>query len=511
MLSISEPLCTNREFSNNVGSKPHFCQRAGLAILPILSMHQGLSFPISLGMGGLRTWTTLNELLAACQSGTSADISYQALQSAIAVAALAGTLFKHPVGMLISTGHDLLIEIQHLIGHLNKGDRQKILESCASLINNALYLALFFHGTLELSIASLALQMMSDLYQLVVDGSQKNYLEAAGHLIMLAVHRTQLKDLAKTLKMQYARQELERVGILNCGGTTAETDSITTVNRTISLLDKEIQNKAINNQEDKRLITIAKKLNEKLRLFIPRLTSFPVPGCCNYEGQDYLVNVVAIAEKQERVEKALAHLKINPVADTKVHDYFQRTLAKLKQGLNIPLPDFFHATRAGLESIIKDQTIRQSPSGAAGPGTYISSNNEGEHGYGSHAFAIDEGCVTGTSGKFFTGRRPQGNIFFSLWSAVLKDIPITDKTVAFVDTSQQDEALVKGLLQAQNLNIEVVNRATSEAIHTIFDLSTKRRELPSFFWSKRTSDDFLPTNMFSRSELGTFRDFMWNG
>ncbi len=222
MSSISEPLYTHREYSNDVGSKADLCQRAGLAILPLLSMHQGLSFPISVGMGGLRAWTTLNELSA---SGTAAEISYQTLQSAIAVAALAGTLFKHPVGMLISTGHDLLIEIFHLLDHLNKGEHKKVLESCGSLINNALYLALFFHGTLELSIASLALQIMSDIYQLVVDGSQENYFEAAGHLAMLAVHGTQLKDLAKTLKMQYARQELERVGILNCGGTTLNVEA----------------------------------------------------------------------------------------------------------------------------------------------------------------------------------------------------------------------------------------------------------------------------------------------
>ena len=158
-MAISEPLYTHREYSNDVGSKADFCQRAGLAILPLLSMHQGLSFHISVGMGGLRAWTTLNKLSA---SGTTAEISHQALQSAIAVAALAGTLFKHPVGMLISTCHDLLIEIFHLIDHLNKGDdHKKILESFASLINNALYLALFFHGTLELTIASLALQMIS--------------------------------------------------------------------------------------------------------------------------------------------------------------------------------------------------------------------------------------------------------------------------------------------------------------------------------------------------------------
>lgn len=287
------------------------------------------------------------------------------------------------------------------------------------------------------------------------------------------------------------------------------TGKIELVNRTITALNDEI-NKTPSSQENQRLIAIAKRLSADLVKFIPYLKTAPVPGCCLYEGDHYLANVVAIAEKQEKVESAIKYIKTANAVDQKVNDYFQNTLKKLQSGINAPLPDYFHATREGLESIIRSQNILQSKTGYTGPGTYISCNNEGDHGYGSHAFAIDEGCLVDTAATFRTGRHPVTNVFFSLWASVLMDIPVTENNIAFIDTSASDIPYVTALLEEQNLNIAVVDRDTAESILRIFDLTTKRRELPSFFWQKFNAQDYLPQNMYPRSEQGTFRQFTFS-
>ncbi len=276
------------------------------------------------------------------------------------------------------------------------------------------------------------------------------------------------------------------------------------VERTISTLTHEIANHNLSTQEDRRLVTIAKKLVSKLKDYLPQLHVAPVPGCCHYSGKNYLRTAVTIAEKQERIEAAVKLIRGSQGIDQKVSDYFTKTLKKLQQGINVPLPDFYHATRAGLENIIATQTIRQSTSGAAGPGTYVSCNNEGDHGYGTHTFAIDESCLVESHAKFFTGRKPGTNVFYSLWTAVSQDIPIQEETIAFIDTSAGDVLYVTELLEVKKLAIEVVDRATSDGILRIIDLSTKRRELPSFNW---TGTDYLPTNLYRRSEIGTFRAF----
>lgn len=286
-------------------------------------------------------------------------------------------------------------------------------------------------------------------------------------------------------------------------------EKIARVHKTITALKNEIHQTATS-QEHQRRISIAKRLAADLAKFIPSLKTAPVPGCCLYEGDDYLANVVAIAEKQETVESVMNCIKIATGVDQKVYHYFQKTLKKLQSGVNAPLPNYFHATRSGLESIINSHRIIQSSNGATGPGTYISCNNEGDHGYGSHAFAIDEGCLVDTSALFRTGRHPITNVFFSLWASVLMDIPVTETNIAFIDTSTDDVSYVKALLEKQHLNIEVVDRKTAESILRIFDLTTRRRELPSFFWKKFNSKDYLPQNMYPRSPQGTFRQFTFS-
>lgn len=333
-------------------------------------------------------------------------------------------------------------------------------------------------------------------------------------IVLYNLTEKQLQSLEGVLKaselpIPMHLNDVEVQDIVSDSSTQEINAKIELVNRKITLINDEI-NQTPTSQENQRLITIAKRLSADLVKFIPCMSTAPVPGCCLYEGDNYLANVVAIAEKQEKVESAIKYIKNANGIDKKVYDYFQKTLKKLQSGINAPLPDYFHATRYGLESIVKSKNILQSKTGYTGPGTYISCNNEGDHGYGSHAFAIDEGCLVDTVAIFRTGRHPVTNVFFSLWASVLMDIPVTEKTIAFIDTSASDVPYVQALLQEQNLQIEVVDRNTAENILRIFDLTTKRRELPSFFWTKFNPQDYLPQNMYPRSQQGTFRQFIFS-
>lgn len=333
-------------------------------------------------------------------------------------------------------------------------------------------------------------------------------------IVLYNLTEVQLKALEGTLKIaglptaKHVNEMEELTEAINEHSEDEVNEKIELINRTITALNDEI-NKTPVSQENQRLISIAKRLSADLMKFIPFMKTAPVPGCCLYEGDNYLANVVAIAEKQERVESGIKYIKSINGVDQKVYDYFQKTLKKLQSGINAPLPDYFHATRAGLENIIASHNIIQSKVGLTGPGTYISCNNEGDHGFGSHAFAIDEGCLVDTMAIFRTGRHPITNVFFSLWASVLMDIPVTEENIAFIDTSADDVPYVRALLEQQNLDIHVVDRNTAEGILRIFDLTTKRRELPSFFWKKFDTEDYLPQNMYQRSEPGTFRKFVF--
>lgn len=199
-IQIQSPPYYHREYTNDLGKNkdasyywlsPYI--RIGVAALPILSYYKGSHFPISVGMGGLRVWTHASKLLV------TADFHSQLFQTTTAIIALGATVFAHPLGMLITTGQDLILEINSLIDSLNKGETQKALESCLNLLNNSLYFAIFFYSGLGLSIASLALQIALGLYQSHAEFKQRNFIEATGHLGMALVRGKELAGVAKQL------------------------------------------------------------------------------------------------------------------------------------------------------------------------------------------------------------------------------------------------------------------------------------------------------------------------
>jgi hypothetical protein len=203
--TISEPIYYHREYENDVadkGNEPSWMQqsqRVATVALPFFSLYRPLSLPISLGMGTLRAFSNANQLLASIQQGNSRDIPCQLLQTTIAVVALAGTIFAHPAGMLITTGHDIIIETIRLVGYLQRGEHKKALESCANIVNNALYLALFTHGGLDLAIASLGMQVLIGVYHAQEELRAGRYFEAAGYITMSLIRGNQMAQQVRVL------------------------------------------------------------------------------------------------------------------------------------------------------------------------------------------------------------------------------------------------------------------------------------------------------------------------
>jgi hypothetical protein len=182
-------------------------QRIAFASLPFFSLYKPFSFPLAMLMGSVRTLTSTSELFAMMQKKDAQGISMQMVQTGIAVASLAGTILAHPLGMLITTGQDTLLDAGHLVHALTEQDYKKAAERTLSLVNNTLYLGMFFAGSLELSIASLSVQVLLGLYHSADDFKNDRWIEGSAHLLMAGVRGNQLAEQVNTLQL---RNEFER-------------------------------------------------------------------------------------------------------------------------------------------------------------------------------------------------------------------------------------------------------------------------------------------------------------
>lgn len=201
----------HREYKNDTDTNSSVlldCLHVALMIAP--NVCRPLSQPVALTAGALRTWTHWS-----AQNLTQSP--FQLFSAVMATAALSATFFKHPLGMLITTVQDLTLELSQLV-HLWQTDQdyKKLIEPCLHALSNALYLATFFKGRVELTIASMFLQIGLALYKSYHEFIRGNRLKGSLHICTAALRSYQLKEqmelLLKLVKKESSFIEIKKLG-----------------------------------------------------------------------------------------------------------------------------------------------------------------------------------------------------------------------------------------------------------------------------------------------------------
>lgn len=182
----------SREYSNDVPPQPqtNLAKRVALAAIPFLTLHSGLRFPVSLAMGTLRVWNSDRK-----------DI----FGTAIAITALAATIFQHRIGMVLTTIQDVIIEINKI---QKAKSWEEVAKSLIKIFNNLVYLALIARGGLELSILAFMMQTVVNLIQSRDEFKKGNLIEGFANLLMAGIRlhqsHTQYQQLKRNWEIEAA-------------------------------------------------------------------------------------------------------------------------------------------------------------------------------------------------------------------------------------------------------------------------------------------------------------------
>lgn len=174
-----------RDYSHDTPPQQNIFKRVALAAVPFLSMDKRLRMPISLVMGSLRFWNT---------------DSSENLQKIVTVMALAGTIFRHQFGMVISTVHDVVLEAQQIRAANTWEDASKGL---VKILGSLVYLALISRGGLELSIASFAIQAAVNLINARDEFKNDRWIEGCSNLLMSGIRLQQTYGQCQQLKRNW--------------------------------------------------------------------------------------------------------------------------------------------------------------------------------------------------------------------------------------------------------------------------------------------------------------------
>lgn len=209
-MKIQQPAYIQRNFENDLPSPLPFYQkqatRIAAAVLPFFTLYKPFSYPLALGMGGMRLITAGK----AFWNGHR-NIS-QCAQVAIATIALAGTLFGHPLGMLITSTHDLLIAMGRLSASLQEGEYKQAMQHLLQAIHETLYISLFLGAGPEVVVASLCTQFLLGIHRSWAHLQKGEKIEGVSHLLMAFIRGHQAIRQGQAICIQKEIQKAQREG-----------------------------------------------------------------------------------------------------------------------------------------------------------------------------------------------------------------------------------------------------------------------------------------------------------
>lgn len=182
-------------------------ERVGLAVLPFLSLYKPLGSIISCGMGGLRAFTNILEVIEAGKRGDLGAFIGHVVQVALAVLSVVTTIFQFTVGLLVSSAVDFVLSLIRFVEHIVNGRWEKAVEELLQMAGAALYIAIILTGNLEITLASFVIQLLLQGFQAWDEFKEGHILEGIAKVLMGAVRGFQV---AKTSYSIYRRNELQK-------------------------------------------------------------------------------------------------------------------------------------------------------------------------------------------------------------------------------------------------------------------------------------------------------------
>jgi endonuclease/exonuclease/phosphatase family metal-dependent hydrolase len=157
-------------------------------------------------MGGMR-------LITAGKALWDGDLgAQQCAHVAVAAAALAGTFFGHPLGMLITSMHDLVIGLGRLTESLQEGDYKRAMLELLHAINETLYVSLFLGAGVEIVVASLCAQFLIGIQHSWAHLQKGEQLEGVSHLLMSLIRGHQAIRQFQAICIQKEIQKTQEEG-----------------------------------------------------------------------------------------------------------------------------------------------------------------------------------------------------------------------------------------------------------------------------------------------------------
>jgi hypothetical protein len=282
-------------------------KRIATTVLPFLGLYKPFGKIFTIGTSALRGAKNCQQLIFSLDSNDLHSVAKSVLDVSLTVASIAGTIFLQPLGMVITTSHDLLLNCIRVVEIINKRDKSQLFEEILSVGSNSFYLLTMIYGSLQFQIATTVFQIFLNSYSSISNFKKGNYIETTGSILMTALKTDQLtKQIATFQKQAQFKRILKEI---KCESANKELSCVNSTEKMPSLSEA-----LLNGNEE-----LALKILEIFPEQALEIISKPIYG--KYKARDKeefqfgLINIrplyYALTNKYEKVSSKILDIQID--------------------------------------------------------------------------------------------------------------------------------------------------------------------------------------------------------
>jgi len=201
----------HRQIDNDIEDKTNILSRISKVGFQFLLLYKPAANLCNLSLTTIRTASNFSKCIKRIESQNFDEGMFSdAYLTSLSLITLAGTYFNFTIGIYLTTVSDISSNLFQIYNSIKKQDFEKALELLFQAISSLLYLGIMLFGSLEITLASLLIQVLTQLKLASKEFKQGRYLETAANIILAAIKVNESKNQFSLIRRRDALLQIQK-------------------------------------------------------------------------------------------------------------------------------------------------------------------------------------------------------------------------------------------------------------------------------------------------------------
>ncbi len=205
------PSYYHRQIDNDIENETNTLSRVSKIGFQFLFLYKPAASFCNLSLTTIRTASNFSKCIKRIEDQNFDEGMFSdAYSASLSMISLAGTYFNSTIGIHLTTVSDISNNLFQIFQAIKKQDFEKAFELLFQVINSLLYLGIALTGSLEITLISLLMQVLTQLKLASKEFKQGRYLETAANIVLAAIKINESKNQFSLIRKRDALLQIKK-------------------------------------------------------------------------------------------------------------------------------------------------------------------------------------------------------------------------------------------------------------------------------------------------------------